>query len=147
MHDTTHTKIIMNETPLQQVNLIKFLGVMINDKLTWDDHKKLIYSKICKTIELLYKCKKFMSQSECINMYKTFVQPYFLYSIEVWGHTIHPENDILVKLQSKILRILFNCKRTTDAWQYCSGKIISIEKLYANSIKKLYETSLWDTST
>ena len=122
MHDTTHTKIIMNEIPLEQVNLIKFLGVMINDKLTWDDHKRLIFSKICKTIGILYKCKKFMNQSECVNMYKTFVQPYFLYSIEVWGHTIQSENDILVKLQSKIIRILSDCKRTADAWKYCSEK-------------------------
>ena len=45
MHDTTQTKIIMNETPLQQVDVIKFLGVMINNKLTWDDHKKLYTAK------------------------------------------------------------------------------------------------------
>ena len=134
---TPNTKIIMHDTPLQQVHNIKFLGVMINDKLTWEDHKQLISSKICKTIGILYKCKHFMNKDECTKMYKTFIQPYFLYSIEVWGHTIQAENDILVKLQSKVLRILFNCKRSQDAWKHSNGNISSIKDLYKITIQKL----------
>ena len=60
LQDTTHTEIVMNDIPLKQVQTIKFLGVMINDKLTWEDHKQLVYSKICKTIGIIHKCKKFM---------------------------------------------------------------------------------------
>ena len=70
-------------------------------------------------------------------MYKTFIQPYFMYAIEVWGHSIKAENDMLVKLQSKVLRILFNCHRSADAWRHADNKIDSINKLYMNVIKKL----------
>ena len=70
-------------------------------------------------------------------MYKTFIQPYFIYAIEVWGHSIKSENDMLVKLQSKVLRILFNCHRSADAWRYADNKINNINKLYMNVIKKL----------
>ena len=48
----------MDNIPLKHVQKIKFLGVIINDKLTWDDHKKLVHSKICKTFGILHKCKK-----------------------------------------------------------------------------------------
>ena len=85
MNDTTSTKIIMDDTPLKQVTSIKFLGVLINDSLTWDNHKKLIYNKISKMIGLLYKCQHVMNDNDCIKMYKTFIEPYFLYAIEVWG--------------------------------------------------------------
>ena len=70
-------------------------------------------------------------------MYKTFIEPHFLYAIEVWGHVIQSDNDILVKLQSKVLRILFNCYRTADAWRYSNGQIKSIRVLYSTVIKKL----------
>ena len=70
-------------------------------------------------------------------MYKTFIQPYFLYAMEVWGHTIKSDKDILVKLQSKVLRILFNCYRTADAWRYGNGHITDIRSLYKIVIKKL----------
>ena len=56
-----------------------------------------------------------MTENECINMYKTFIQPYFLYGIEIWGHAVKSDNDILIKLQSKIVRILLGCKRSKDA--------------------------------
>ena len=137
LHDTTNTKITMEGTPLEQVRTIKFLGVIINDKLTWECHKQLVYNKICKTFGILYKCKQLMTEMESINMYKTFIQPYFLYGIEIWGHTINSDNDILVKLQSKIVRIILGCARSADAWKHCNGHITSIQDLYKNAIKKL----------
>ena len=76
-----------------------------------------------------------MTENESINMYKTFIQPYFLYGIEIWGHTIQSNNDILVKLQSKIVRILLDCARSQDAWRHCNGHIISIHNLYNIVIK------------
>ena len=78
-----------------------------------------------------------MNKDECIKMYKTFIQPYFLYSIEVWGHTIQSDKDILIKLQSKILRILFNCRRSQDAWNHSNGTINTIQNLYKTTIQKL----------
>ena len=137
MNDTTSTKIVMEGVPLQQVTSIKFLGVNINDKLTWDDHKRLVHNKVSKTIGLFYKCRNVMNDNECIKMYKTFIEPYFLYAIEAWGHSIQSEKDILVRLQSKVLRILFNCHRTADAWNHANNQITNIEILYRKVIKKL----------
>ena len=78
-----------------------------------------------------------MNKDECIKMYKTFVQPYFLYAIEVWGHSIQSDNDILVKLQSKILRILLHTHRSKDAWTHTEGHVKEIRELYNVVIKKL----------
>ena len=137
MNDTTSTKIIMDGIPLEKVTSIKFLGVNINDQLKWDDHKRLVHNKVSKTLGILYKCRSAMNDNECMKMYKTFIEPYFLYAIEVWGHSVKAENDILIKLQSKVLRILFNCHRSTDAWRHADNKISNIKKLYINVIKKL----------
>ena len=137
MHDTTNTKLIMDGIPLKQVNSIKFLGVMINEKLNWECHKKLICNKISKTIGLIYKCKEFLNTQDCIRMYKTFIQPHFTYAIEAWGHTVQSDSDILVKLQSKVLRIVLNCKRTKDAWRHTIGTVKDIRNLYTIMINKL----------
>ena len=78
MNDTTSTKLIMDNIPLKQVTSIKFLGIHINEGLTWDNHKQLIHSKVSKMIGLLYKCQHVMNDNDCIKMYKTFIEPYFL---------------------------------------------------------------------
>ena len=137
VQDTTCTKVTMDGETLKQVKLIKFLGIIINDKLTWDDHKQHVHSKISKNLGILYKCRDYMNSDDCIKMYKSFIQPYFLYAIEIWGHTIRSEHDILNKLQSKVLRIILNCKRSEDAWRHSEGKIVNIAKLYKNVITKV----------
>ena len=78
-----------------------------------------------------------MTTTDCINMYKTFIQPHFTYAIEAWGHTVQSDSDILVKLKSKVLRIILNCYRTTDAWRHTSGSIKDIRELYKTMLNKL----------
>ena len=137
LYDLTNTKIEMNGVLLEQVQSIRFLGVIINDKLKWNDHKQHISRKVCKSLGLLYKCRDIMTEQECINMYRTFIQPYFLYAIEVWGHTVQSSADTLLHLQSKVLRISLNCRRSDDAWKHSNGRILSIKQLYQLAIKKL----------
>ena len=43
----------------------------------------------------------------------------------------------MVKLQSKVLRILFNCYRTADAWKHSNSQISDIRDLYSTVIRKL----------
>ena len=112
INDTTSTKVTMNDKPIKQVTSIKFLGIVLNDKLTRENHKKLLQTNISKTFGCLYECNKIMNENNCIDMYKTFIEPDFIYAIEACGHSIQSENDLLIKLQSKIMRILFNCYRT-----------------------------------
>jgi len=38
----------INNVPIQKVHQTRFLGVIINDKLLWDDHIKTIRIKISK---------------------------------------------------------------------------------------------------
>ena len=78
-----------------------------------------------------------MDSCDSIKMYKTFIQPYFLYAIEIWGHTVQSDQDVLNKIQCKILRIIFNCKRSDDAWRHSDGNIPTVANLYNSVIKKL----------
>ena len=77
-----------------------------------------------------------MTEEEVINMYKTFIQSNLLYVIEVWGHSIKPENDILIKAQNKVLRTIFDCKRSDDAWRHSKGRILTVPELYKRVITK-----------
>ena len=78
-----------------------------------------------------------MNENNCIDMYKTFIEPDFIYAIEACGHSIQSENDLLIKLQSKIMRILFNCYRTADAWKHYNGQMHDIRDLYTPYIAML----------
>ena len=83
----------MAESLLGEVSIIKFLGIMINNQLTWECHKQQIYNKVCRNLGIIYKCRAVMEEKEVIKMYKAFIQPYFLYGIEVWEHSVKSEKD------------------------------------------------------
>ena len=133
----TNHNITMNNVPLEEITTIKFLGIVLNNKLNWTDHKLHVKTKICKSIGILYNCRKFLKHNDLLTMYRTFVEPFFLYCLPIWGSSIHVESGILCKLQNKTLRILFECKRTADAWAATSNKILNLEQLYKHETAKL----------
>ena len=137
LYNTTNAKVELNDTELEEVNKIQFLGVVINNKLTWEDHKQHIGRKICKSLGMIYQSRHILNESEVIKLYKTFIQPYFLYALEVWGHSLNSLTDTLLKLQSKVLRVIYNCKRSDDAWRNNDNRIKPINDLYNMTIGKM----------
>ena len=47
--------LLINETQITRVTSIKFLGVLIDENLTWGDHLSVVENKISKNLGILYK--------------------------------------------------------------------------------------------
>lgn len=48
----------INGETIERVDNFKFLGVLIDAKLTWNDHVQFIKKKISKGLGIMYKAKK-----------------------------------------------------------------------------------------
>ena len=70
------TILTINDTVIERVNNIKFLGVVLNDRLNWQDHKLYIRAKISKNIGILNKCRKILKLNDLIPLYNSFILPY-----------------------------------------------------------------------
>ena len=66
-----------NGMPIKQVRSAKFLGVYLDDHLTWSDHVKTVIGKISKTCGILNKLKYRLPQSILLN---TLILPYLQYN-------------------------------------------------------------------
>jgi hypothetical protein len=134
----TKIRLTMNKIRLEEIDKIRFLGVILNNKLSWDDHKQHVKTKISRALGIIYSSRDILNNSHVMNMYNTFIQPYFNYCISLWGTSITSESDPLIKLQNRILRIMFSCKRSEDAWRHNENhKILSVKQLYLLEIAKL----------
>ena len=56
--DNLDLKLIIDNVEINRVNNAKFLGVIINSTLTWDDHIKIIRGKITKNIGIIAKIRR-----------------------------------------------------------------------------------------
>ena len=63
----------------------KFLGVFIDDRLTWKDHIQYIKLKISRGLGVLCKARKVLNSATLLTLYYTYIYPYISYCIEIWG--------------------------------------------------------------
>ena len=74
----------MGDSLVNRVSAIKFLGINIDDKLTWNIHIGVICNKLSKNIGVMYKLKS-LPQNILKMIYNSIVMPYLTYGIIVWG--------------------------------------------------------------
>ena len=60
-------KLEINKITIKRVNSIKFLGVLIDENLTWKKHINEIEKKVSKSIGMLYKAK-FLLNKKCLKV-------------------------------------------------------------------------------
>ena len=128
----TNIKILINNNIVDHINNTKFLGVIIDSKLNWTAHILYIKSKISKSIGILLKIRKFLQNNTMRNMYFTFIYPYLIYCIEVWGNAQHAHLDQLIKIQKKSIR-------TITFSHYLAHTEPLFERLNILDIKKLVQ--------
>ena len=63
----------------------RFLGVIINETLTWKEHILAIKAKMSRYVGILYKLKTFLPLSARKNIFHCFVQSHISYCSLVWG--------------------------------------------------------------
>ena len=101
---TNSSKISIRDNEISRVFSTKFLGIIIDDQLKWLEHIQYIKNKLSKSVGILCEVQKYLDQQTLHNLYYTFVYPYLIYGVEIWGNACNVYLEPLVKLQKKCLR-------------------------------------------
>ena len=99
-------KIKFDEANIIEVQCIKYLGVILDNKLSWIQHISYVKSKISKDIGIMYKARNYINKKALLGLYHSYIYPYLIYCIESWGNASNCHIDPLYMLQKRILRIL-----------------------------------------
>ena len=77
--------IYIDGTKIDTVSRTQFLGVIIDNKINWNEHIKYTCKKICKSVGIFRKIKNKVNKKTLINLYYTFIYPFIIYCNIVWG--------------------------------------------------------------
>ena len=102
----SEVNLMVNGHVINRVQSTKFLGVIINEYLNWNEHVNYIRGKIAKGIGILCKARKVLCQSTLISLYYSFIYPYLNYCVVVWGSTTRHNINLLLKLQKRAVRVI-----------------------------------------
>lgn len=121
----------MNGEKITKTNQTKFLGVILDDKVTWKSHINSISAKVAKSVGVINRARKIFNRDLLLTLYHTMVQPYFYYCHMIWGTAFKTQIDQLVKLQKRAIRTISSLKKYdhTDKW-FKELKIIKLPDLY-----------------
>ena len=66
---------------IERVDSTKFIGIYIDESLTWANHIKIIANKIAKNVGIIRKISHLLSTKILKSLYYTMINPYLFYSI------------------------------------------------------------------
>ena len=134
--DTDSTlEIIMDNGILTKTSCLKYLGVIVDQKLNWIEHISYVKNKISKGIGIMYKARRHLDKKSLLNLYYSYIYPYLTYCIEVWGCAAKSHLQALFILQKKIVRIMtFAPYLEHSAPIFSSLELLPIEKVFINRV-------------
>jgi exonuclease III len=126
-HNTPPTHIMIDNTIIHPVEHTKFLGVIIDQNLSWKFHISKITNQISKNIGILRKLRNTLPKHILFSLYNTLILPYISYSNIAWAvtdYTLEHDHcpwtsphstkiDNIFKLQKRALRIINNTDYST----------------------------------
>ena len=113
---------------MKQVSSTKFLGIHIDEHLTFKYHTEHILTKISRSIGLLFKLNHFLPQNILLTLYNTLILPYFNYGIILWHNTSNIVLNRIITAQKKAIRAI--CKLDFNAHTNTSFKNLEILKIH-----------------
>ena len=130
-------EIKINNTPIERVQEFCFLGLTINENLTWKSHVNKIANKTSKYNGIINKLKRFLPQHILQTLYYSLIQSQLNYCILVWGF----ESGRVEKIQKKSVRII-TCSQYNAHTEplFKKQKILKINDLFKlNALKFFYK--------
>ena len=89
-----HPPLVFNNTNVTQAIYQKHLGIILDSKLTFENHINMVTTKINKTIAFLCELKNLLPRTALIRIYNVFVRPHLDY-----GDILY--NELLICLFNK----------------------------------------------
>ena len=127
---STRLTLKLNGTVLYESKKIKYLGLIVDDRLTWSFHISELGKSLGRAIGIIYRLKKTGCPPKVLlNLYFALFQSHLSYGLLAWGTASRTSIEKLFLLQKKIVRII-----SGESYTAHTGPIF----------KKLEILNLWD---
>ena len=116
----------------------KYLGVIIDEKLTWKYHTQTVKRKLASGCWALYKLRPFVNEATLRKVYFSLIYSILQYCISCWGQTSKCYLEPLNALNRRALRIICNVPWNTHTTPlFHKLKILKLEDLYKLQISRI----------
>ena len=87
------------------MSALKFLGLILDENVTWNAHVNNVCNVLAKNIGVMYKLKS-MPKVFLKMIYNSIVLPHLSYGIIIWGNASKTQLNRVCVLQKRAIRIV-----------------------------------------
>ncbi|XP_044183319.1 uncharacterized protein LOC122963992 [Acropora millepora] len=114
----------------------KCLGVLLDEKLTFETHIDYICKKACAGIGALRRIKPFVPLCTLVTLYRSLIEPYFDYCSPLWDTCGKQLKDKLQKIQNRAGRVITGSSydvRSIDVLDNLKWKTLETRRFHAKA--------------
>lgn len=126
----------LNDVTIRGTSMTKFLGLCLDETLSWDDHLNLVAKKLNSAYFAIRNLRSIVDRNFLLNVYYNLAFPHINYLICYWGFATGIQRIFV--LQKRIIRLIF-CLGPLDS---CKPIFQSANILTLSSVL-IYECSLF----
>ena len=105
--------VTMMNTCIKQDEVMKILGVSIDENLDFSHHVSTVCKSAAKRVGVLTRLRNMLPTQAKLKIYKTAILPILTYCHTVWHHCKASDGRKLERVQERALRTVY-CNRTSD---------------------------------
>ena len=96
----------INGEKVECVPEFNFLGILLDEFLTWTPHTKKICSKISRTLGVIKRARRTLPFPALKSLYNALIVPHLNYGIKLW----HPNSHSVNVMQKRAIRVITSKK-------------------------------------
>ena len=100
---------------IERKSSIKFLGVMLDQHISWIDHVRTVENKVAKNISLLYGGSQFLNDDSLKTVYFSYIYSYLNYADILWASTYATKLKKGYLKEKHAVSIVFNKDKLTHS--------------------------------
>ena len=126
---------MINNKEIEQVSSTKFLGLTINEKLSWKEHMNGILVTIQRNLGIIYKIRRCLNRNVLMQLYYSLIFSHIKYGIVIWHHGNTTEKKKIQVVINKFMRIIYSMGyRESVRAIMAENKILSLNQLFTKEI-------------
>ena len=120
---------------INRVDAVKYLGITIDEKLTWNAHVEYVCNSLIKFFGIFKQLRHKVTTNIVRQLYHAFIYSKIKYGLEVYGNTSSRNISKLQVMQNKLLKYVMRFDiRTGTNLLHTTLDIMKVEDIHKNNV-------------
>ena len=134
----------INDNKIKHTTCTKYLGVYIDQHLSWTDHMHNLEIKLSRSVAMLYRIRYYLSNNALRSSYYSLTYSHLQYATGVWGGAGKTALNRLNVLHNKVLRAMtYSSYKSRVSPLHKNLNLLKINDIYILEIGKFMHNLHW----